>query len=133
MTIIAAVYNLTIPQGATFRQRIRLPFDCSQVEVFAQVWDKRRTTKLLDFEVEWIDRQEEVPDSDPAEYRGVFDLEAPWDDTLAVPGVGLKLIQVGIWDLLVVRDDNCERDYYLQGAVFVDPRATEADLAECGP
>jgi hypothetical protein len=133
MSITPARYDLTIPQGATFRQRIRLPFDCSQVEAFAQVWGKRRTTKLLDFAVEWIDRQEEVPGSDPAKFRGVFDLEAPWDDTLALPGVGLNLIQVGIWDLLVVQDDNCERDYYLQGAVFVDPRATEADLAECGP
>jgi hypothetical protein len=39
MSTVPARYDLTIPQGATFRQRIRLPFDCSQVEVFAQVWN----------------------------------------------------------------------------------------------
>jgi hypothetical protein len=130
---IAPVYNLTITQGATYRKRIRLPFDCSQVEAFAQVWDKRRTTKLLDFAVNWIDRQEVVPDSDPVEYRGVLELGADWDDTVTLPGAGKKVVEVGIWDLLVVQDSNCEREPWLQGVVFVDPRATEADLAECGP
>jgi hypothetical protein len=133
MTSVAPVYNLTITQGATFRLRVRLPFDCSMVEAYAQVWDKRRTTKLLDFAVEWIERQEVVPDTDPVEYRGVLDLVAAWDETVALPGVGKKITEVGIWDLLVVRDDNCEREFWLQGVVFVDPRATEADLVECGP
>jgi hypothetical protein len=133
MSSVAPVYNLTITQGATFRQRFRLPFDCSAVEAYAQVWDKRRTTKLLDLTVEWIDRAEVVPDSDPAEYRGVLELVADWEDTAALPGAGKKLVEVGIWDLLVVQDSNCEREPWLQGVVFVDPRATEADLAECGP
>ena len=117
MTILPAKYNITIPQRATFRIQITLPFDCTNYTVEAQVWDKVRLRKYLDFDVEWVDRAEVVPDTDPVEYKGRFNLFADWEDTSLVR-------ESGQWDLLVVDDISGDRYYYLEGTAKLDPGYT---------
>lgn len=116
--IVPATYNLRIPQRATFRQEFTLPFDCTAKTVEGQVWNSRRTKLLLQFTTVWVDRAEEVPDTDPQEYKGRFRLEADWELTRLVK-------DSGVWDLLVIDDQTGERDYYLEGAATLDPGYTE--------
>lgn len=118
--ITPAVYNLRIPQRASFRQEFTLPFDCSAKTVAGQVWNDRRSRLLLQFATVWIDRAEEVPDTDPVQYKGRFRLEADWESTRLVKSSGQ-------WDLLVVDDTTGERDYYLEGIAVLDPGYTEAE------
>jgi hypothetical protein len=116
--IVPATYNLRIPQRATFRQEFTLPFDCTGKTVLAQVYNSRRTKLLLAFTTAWVDRAEEVPDTDPQEYRGRFRLEADWELTREVKASGK-------WDLLVIDDATDERDFYLEGDAVLDLGYTE--------
>jgi len=100
--ITPGVYPINIPRRATFRQRFQLPFDCTGHELYAQAWTTvRRTKKLLDFSIEWVDQVE-----------GIFDLVADSVDTQKVSGDGY-------WDLLVVYPNN-ESDYWVRGPATVD-------------
>jgi hypothetical protein len=100
--VTPAVYPITIPRRATYRQRFQLPFDCTGHDLYAQVWTTiRRTKKLLDFSIEWIDQAD-----------GVFDLVGDSPDTERVS-------KDGYWDLLVVYP-NGESDYWLRGPATVD-------------
>lgn len=101
-----ARYDITIPQRATFRQRMRLkaagqPVNATGYELVAQVWDRRRTTKYADLQVQWIDR-----------LQGLFDLLLQYPATTAV-------VKDGCWDLLVIEPGG-DRYYWLEGAAFLD-------------
>lgn len=104
-----ATWNITIHQRATFRESFRLPFDCTDYEVVAQVWSKRREELLLDFDVDWINRT-----------TGEFDLVADFTATRA-------MTKSGEWDLLVIQP-NGERYYWLEGIATLDPGQTDTDL-----
>lgn len=105
-------YDLVLPQRATYRERFRLPIDCTDREVVAQIWSMRgreRLTKLADLTVTWVDRAVVID----GETKGVFDLSASAEITAAVT-------QPAQWDLLVI-EPNTERNYWLHGAVILDP------------
>jgi len=95
-----------IYQRASFRRRFKLPFNCIGHEVAAQAWTYRRITQLLQFETEWIDRE-----------QGLFDLTADFSDTKNVK-------KNGEWDLLVIYP-NQERYFWVEGALIFDPGYTE--------
>lgn len=123
-------YDITIPQRATFRERIQLPIDCSDREVVAQVWEVRngqRLAKILDLEVEWIDRAAAITvpvnGEDTTVIYGDLWLNGHWQDTSQVT-------RQGVWDLLVIDGPSCprpgERTYWLEGAAQLNPGMTEA-------
>lgn len=123
MTLIAARYDLVIPQRATLREGpIWLPIDGRGCSFVAQVYaDEKRKRKLLDLTVEVVDpflvgADPEFPDSIECELM----LTAPWEQTRLVD-------RDGFWDLLVIYPpDGEERDYYLQGLATLDRGVSEA-------
>lgn len=120
MTIQPANYTLVIPQRASLRERIRVPYDGRGVEVVAGVWDSdKRRKQLLSLDVEWIDRYEEWDPDDQTRIRSTFILAAPWQETKLV-------VKNGYWDLLWVWEDGL-RDYLIEGSAIVNRNATEAE------
>ena len=105
-----ARYDITVYQRATFRRRFRLPFNALGHNVEAQVWSNRRVTKLVQFDVEWVDQEE-----------GLFDLTADFSQTKVT-------IKNGKWDLMVIYP-NGERFYWVEGDVIIDPGYTEPSHA----
>lgn len=104
--ILPARRDITIPQRATFRQRMRLkaagqPLNATGYQLVAQVWDRRRTTKYADLTVVWIDQT-----------AGLFELVLQFPATTAV-------VQDGVWDLLVIEPGG-DRYYWLEGNAFLD-------------
>ncbi len=98
--------DITIPQRGTFRQRMRLkaggqPLNATGYQLVAQVWDRRRTTKLADGVIEWIDQA-----------TGMFELVIQWPVTTAI-------VQDGQWDLLVIEPSG-DRYFWLEGTAFLD-------------
>lgn len=105
--VTPGTHNITIPRRATYRQRFQLPFDCTGHQLYAQVWTtSRRTRKLMDFSIEWIDQD-----------TGEFDLVGESIDTQRVS-------KNGYWDLLVVYPSG-ESDYWIRGTATVDNGFTE--------
>jgi hypothetical protein len=101
-----ARYDITIPQRGTFRKRMRLkaggvPLIATGYELVAQVWDRRRTTKLADGVIEWIDQS-----------TGLFELVIQWPATTAIT-------QDGQWDLLVIEPSG-DRYFWLEGTAYLD-------------
>jgi hypothetical protein len=112
-------YTLLIPQRASLSKRIRLPYDGTGCEVFAQVWDSDRRRKLyLDLSVEWINRAEFWDEDDPEAVRATIRLHATWEQTKGVT-------KDGYWDLLWVWPDDL-RFYPMDGPAVVNLNATEA-------
>ena len=107
MSVIPGKLKLRIPQRASLRLEVTLPFDCTDKEVAAQVWDKARECLLLQLKIEWIDRP-----------NGLLVVKAPWSMTARVK-------ENGYWDLLVVDTISGSRDYYLEGETYLDPGYTE--------
>lgn len=98
--------DITIPQRATFRERMRLkadgaPLNATGYELVAQIWDRRRTTKYADLSVVWIDRA-----------QGLFELVLQYPATTAV-------VKDGRWDLLVIEPGG-DRYYWLEGNAYLD-------------
>jgi hypothetical protein len=118
--ITPAVYNLRIPQRASFCQEFTLPFSAVGKTVEGEVWNDRRSRKLLELTTEWVDREEVIPDTDPVEYKARFRLTADWTLTRLVKASGK-------WDLLVIDDATGERDYWLEGSAILDVGYTEAE------
>lgn len=118
MSTVPATYTLYIPQRASLSETIRVPYDGTDVEVYASVWDSdARKRKYLDLTVTWVDRYEEWDPEDPTAIRATFTLSADWEDTK-------RVTKSGYWDLLWVWPDGL-RDYILQGPATVDLNATE--------
>lgn len=103
-----AVYNITIPQRATFRQYFDLPIDCTGHSIASQVWDEKRRNKVIEFDIEWDDQA-----------QGKFYLVADHTKT-----VNMK--KDGEWDLMVIYA-NGERDYWVEGQAILDPGYTDPD------
>lgn len=124
-------HDITIPQRATFRERIQLPIDCTDREVVAQVWSGRngqRHQKALDLEVDWIDRavtlEIDQGDGTTAEVvYGDFYLVGDWSETAEVT------LRDGLWDLLVIDGESLatagERTYWLEGIATINPGMSE--------
>lgn len=108
-------HDITIPQRATFREPLRLkadgaPLDLTGYEAVAQVWDRKRTTKLAELSIEWVDRSD-----------GRLDLV-----------LGHQLTRTfdkdGEWDLLLIQP-NGDRFYWLEGKAYRDPGYSEQAAA----
>lgn len=98
--------DITIPQRATFRQRMRLkaagvPLNATGYQLVAQVWDRRRTTKYADLTVVWLDQA-----------AGLFELVLQYPGTTAV-------VKDGMWDLLVIEPGG-DRYFWLEGNAYLD-------------
>ena len=114
MTVHPATVTLRVPQGGTLRQRFQLPIDGNGVEVYAQVWDQSKSSKLLDLSVEWISRLT-VSQGEP---YCVFEIVAFPTQT--------ALVKVsGFWDLKVVSEPDIEEDYWMRGPAPLDFGYTE--------
>jgi hypothetical protein len=123
-------YDITIPQRATFRERVQIPLDCTDREVKAQVWEVRngkRFTKLMDLQVVWVNRAVTIDVvvngvATPTVY-GDFWLVGSWQNTATVQ-------RQGVWDLLVIDGPSLaragERTYWLEGTALFNPGMTEA-------
>jgi hypothetical protein len=101
-----ARHDITIPQRATFRKRLRLkaggvPLNATGYQLVAQVWDRRRTTKYADLTVAWIDQA-----------TGLFELVLQYPGTTAV-------VKDGCWDLLVIEPGG-DRYFWLEGNAYLD-------------
>ena len=101
-----ARYDITIPQRATFRKRLRLkadgqPLNATGYQLVAQVWDRRRLTKYADLTVVWIDQA-----------TGLFELVQQYPGTTAV-------VKDGLWDLLVIEPGG-DRYFWLEGNAYLD-------------
>ena len=97
-----ARYDITINQRATYRERIKLPFNALGYTIVAQVWSKRREELLLNFSVQWVNQA-----------LGEFDLYASRNATRA-------MTKSGEWDLLVVEPGG-DGFYWLEGVATLDP------------
>lgn len=98
--------DITIPQRATFRLRLRLkaggaPLNATGYQLVAQVWDRRRLTKYADLMVVWIDQA-----------TGLFELVLQYPGTTAV-------VKDGVWDLLVIEPGG-DRYFWLEGNAYLD-------------
>lgn len=98
--------DITIPQRATFRDRMRLkaggqPLNATGYQLVAQVWDRRRLTKYADLTVVWIDQA-----------TGLFELVLQYPGTTAV-------VKDGCWDLLVIEPGG-DRYFWLEGNAYLD-------------
>lgn len=118
MSIEPATYTLVIPQRASLSKVIRVPYDGTGCEVYAEVWDSDKRRKLyLSLAVEWVNRAEFWDEDDEDAVRATIRLSATWQQTRAV-------VKDGYWDLLWVWPDG-ERDYLLDGPAVVNRNATE--------
>jgi hypothetical protein len=104
-----AAYDLTLRPHASFRLAIQLPFSGGDLQVYADMWNRARSTKLLDFTIEWIDRA-----------AGRFDI-------VASPAQTALIKEEGWWDLLIVNSITQTRNYYIKGEVVLDLVVTETD------
>jgi hypothetical protein len=114
LNVTPAEYTLTIPQRATLRKRFTLPIDASNVEIYAQVWNSRRSQLLLDLTINWISRMTLV-DGEPTCTFEVY----------ATPVETATITKDGIWDLKVVTTPDEEENYWLRGPAIVDKGYTE--------
>jgi hypothetical protein len=107
MTVIPGRYDLRIPQRADYVVQVTLPFDCTDKEVYAEIWNSRRTKLILQLDVTWVDR-----------VNGVLNIGGDWIKTRSMKSDGE-------WDLLVVDNTTGSRDFYLEGSATYDPGYTE--------
>lgn len=115
MSIQPATYDLLIPQRASLRELIRVPYDGTEAQVFASVWDsEKRRRKYLDLDATWINRREVLSSTS---VRATVQLSASWEDTR-------EITKDGYWDLLWVWPDGL-RDYILEGKALINLNATE--------
>lgn len=97
-----ARYDITIPQRATFRLRLRLKgVNATGYQLVAQVWNRQRTIKFADMTATWIDQA-----------TGLFELVLQYPATTAVT-------KDGWWDLLVIEPGG-DRYYWLEGMAWLD-------------
>ena len=99
-----AIYNITIPQNATFELNFQLkgsdgtPLNMAGYEVLAQLWTANKTSKLGEFTINWIDRA-----------IGKFNISLTPENTAAI-------VMVGFWDLLVTEPGG-NKHYWVRGKV----------------
>lgn len=119
MSTKPATYSLVIPQRASLEETIRVPYDGTGCDVYAQVWDSdRRRRLLLNLTTTWVNRKELWDPLDPTKIRATIKVTATWEQTRAVT-------KDGYWDLLWKWPDGL-RDYLLEGAVELNRNVTEA-------
>lgn len=110
--MVPGTYNLTIYQRATFERQITLPIDLTGHQVYAQIWDSlKRRRKIADFQINITDQ-----------VGGEFMMTLDWEDTTL-------LKKPAYWDLMVEYGDGT-RDYWLEGAITVDPGLTAPEDAD---
>ena len=103
--------DITIPQRGTYRQQMRLktagqPLNATGYQLVAQVWDRRRTVKLADGVITWINQA-----------TGLFELAIQYPVTRLIT-------QDGEWDLMVIEPGG-DRYYWLEGTAYLDRNYSE--------
>jgi hypothetical protein len=102
-----AAFNIVLRPKASFMLRVKFPFSCVGREAYAEMWDRARTDKLLDFTMTWADR-----------LMGRLDITATPAETALIE-------EAGWWDLLLVDTLSGERSYYIRGQVDLELVVTE--------
>lgn len=106
------LYNITIQQGADWEKSFQL-FDGDGVAinltgstVEAEIWTERKTAKLADFTVTWVDRE-----------LGKFRLYLAEEITFTLPSTGYYDIKV--------TDANGFSNYWVRGKAILETGYTE--------
>lgn len=108
-TVIPAVYDLPIPQRATLRETIRLPFNGTGKTVFAQIWkDFKRRTLILQLDIVILATSPKL----------TIELQAEWSETRLIT-------KNAVWDLLIVNADST-REHWVTGETILSEAVTEA-------
>lgn len=103
-----ATYDIVIRQRATFRQQFNLPINMIGHDVAAQVWSEKRRSKIIEFDVVWLDRA-----------AGEFELVASHLQTE-------KMAKDAEWDLMIIFGGG-DRQYWIEGKAIFDPGYTDPD------
>jgi hypothetical protein len=108
-TVIPAVYDLPIPQRATLRETIRLPFNGTGKTAFAQIWkDFKRRTLILQLDIAILATSPKL----------TIELQAEWNETRLIT-------KSAVWDLLIVNADGT-REHWVTGEASLSEAVTEA-------
>ena len=105
------VYNIALQRRADysvlleFKDSERVAIDLTGWQVFAQVWDLSRSSKLADFSVDYVDR-----------IAGRVKLRLTYEETTNFPAQA-------VYDVMLI-NANGEREYYLEGAITVSESYT---------
>ena len=108
MAIIAGTYDFTVQRRADHTESIRITdsndnaVDLSGATIAAQVWDKERTGKYADFTIAYTNRT-----------NGEFTMSLTHIQTLQFTPNEL------VYDVLILNSSETEREYYLEGNIFV--------------
>lgn len=106
------VYNIALQRRADysvlleFKDSERVAIDLTDWQVFAQVWDLGRSSKLADFSVDYVDRVE-----------GRVKIKLSYEDTSRFPSQAA-------YDVMLINPEG-EREYYLEGAITVSESYTD--------
>lgn len=107
-TVIPPVYDLPIPQRATLRETIRLPFDGTGKTAFAQIWkDFKRRKLILELDVAVLATTPNF----------TIELQGEWTETRLIT-------KNAFWDLLIVNTDGT-REHWLTGEAILSEAVTE--------
>ena len=107
MAIIAGTYDFTVQRRADHKELIRLTdstdsaVNLTGFTIAAQVWNKERTGKYADFTIDYTNRT-----------NGEFSMSLSHVQTLQFTPDEL------VYDVLILNSSN-EREYYLEGNIFV--------------
>jgi hypothetical protein len=108
MAIIAGTYDFTVQRRADHKESIRITdsnddaVNLSGFTIAAQVWDKERTGKYADFTIAYTNRT-----------NGEFTMSLSHTQTLQFTPNEL------VYDVLILNSSATEREYYLEGNIFV--------------
>ena len=108
MAIIAGTYDFTVQRRADHKELIRITdsnddaVNLTGFTIAAQVWDKSRTGKYADFTIAYTNRT-----------NGEFTMSLTHIQTLQFTPNEL------VYDVLILNSSETEREYYLEGNIFV--------------
>lgn len=106
MTSRPGQYNMLVQRRADHRLRIEIeddtgaPLNMTGWTVYAQIWNKERTTKYADFAVQYTDRP-----------NGVFHISLTATETTSLPCESF-------YDVML-EDTSGFKQYYLEGLVYI--------------
>ena len=107
MAVAPGTYNFTLQRRADFSLDLQFKdssdavIDLTGYTIYAQAWDKGRTTKSADFTVTYTDRS-----------NGQISLSLTDTQTAALPDE--------LYYDVLLEDSSETREYYLEGVIFVN-------------
>jgi hypothetical protein len=118
---------LAIDQGGSISQTFQFYFDGTDLQAYAEVWNKSNTLKLLDLTTNWNNRAETGSWTKTFAVNGViqtvtYTVRCSLQIT-ATPAQTAVIKEDGFWDLLLLYP-NGSRFYQIRGPAPLRPRAT---------